>query len=245
MAHAADLPPPTDEAPEAGPSKPTVPSKKADPYANYSTAASLGYIDTEALAQEAANAEREAQSKLGTAGEWETVAVSDPTVQQDQDATSSLAVNHDPDDVREFRLDSGHHSASSSSNKRPVYDPYDDQGYDVDVVLKKTKFKHAKETPEDKETREANERKQQGLNRKAWTGLTVGPDGHTSSKTEPSDETPSTHLDDKVQVPLKQPETMSVKPEPEVVKEEDIKPSAVTGMFKKRKGPANRNTRAK
>jgi hypothetical protein len=62
---------PPDETPEPKPtSKKPAPASSSDPYANYTTAASLGITDEDAAK---AVAEAEARQKEGTIGQWERV----------------------------------------------------------------------------------------------------------------------------------------------------------------------------
>lgn len=58
------------EAPAAAPAPKKPPTKPSNPYANYSTAASLGYADPDA---ERAKAEAEMRQMMGVAGEWQFV----------------------------------------------------------------------------------------------------------------------------------------------------------------------------
>ena len=90
--------------------KPTVtkPSKPSDPWANYSTAASLGYTDPE---EERMKAEAERRRTQGVAGEWEVV--EQPTskkVGDEADTTPELLKKReaeeppDSEDARNFKL---------------------------------------------------------------------------------------------------------------------------------------------
>ncbi|KAF9644601.1 hypothetical protein BDM02DRAFT_3150104 [Thelephora ganbajun] len=88
----------------------TKPSKPSDPWANYSTAASLGYTDPE---EERMNAEVERRRTQGVAGEWEVVEQSTSNKVDDEvevDATSELSKKReaegppDSEDARSFRL---------------------------------------------------------------------------------------------------------------------------------------------
>ncbi|KAJ3556246.1 hypothetical protein NM688_g2129 [Phlebia brevispora] len=100
---------------EAGPSKP---AQKTDLYANYSTAASLGYTDPD---EARLKAEQERRNKEGVIGDWEVVAVAEPAATNVEEATeeakpdlssvpaeSSLkrpAEGHlDSEDTRQFKL---------------------------------------------------------------------------------------------------------------------------------------------
>jgi WW domain-binding protein 4 len=102
----------------AGPSKPAV--KPSDPYANYSTAASLGYVDPDAERQKI---ETERRMREGVVGVWEVVDVpsggaesaaheDEDQVQGDRvDAAGELEHNRpsevqaiDDDDVRPWKL---------------------------------------------------------------------------------------------------------------------------------------------
>ncbi|KAG1742806.1 hypothetical protein EDB19DRAFT_1894812 [Suillus lakei] len=58
------------DAPAAAPAPKKPPTKPSNPYANYSTAASLGYVDPDA---ERAKAEAEVRQTMGVAGEWQFV----------------------------------------------------------------------------------------------------------------------------------------------------------------------------
>jgi WW domain-binding protein 4 len=60
------------KTPQPGPSKP---QKPADPWANYSTAASLGITDPDAERQKA---EAERRQMEGTAGAWEVITIEEP-----------------------------------------------------------------------------------------------------------------------------------------------------------------------
>ncbi|EKM54567.1 uncharacterized protein PHACADRAFT_210366 [Phanerochaete carnosa HHB-10118-sp] len=58
---------------QAGPSKPS--ARPSDPYANYTTAASLGYADPD---EERRRAEAERRRNQGVVGAWEVIAVEEP-----------------------------------------------------------------------------------------------------------------------------------------------------------------------
>ncbi|KAK7692455.1 hypothetical protein QCA50_004080 [Cerrena zonata] len=131
--------------------KPTAPSKPApkstDPYANYSTAESLGIEDPDA---ERAQAEAERRQKEGVAGEWEFVPVeTTPPAEETEHATPAFAVPEagqkrrapppaDEGDVRHFRL------------KKKKLDVGLGELYDPGIIPIKLKTK--KEEPKDEDS---------------------------------------------------------------------------------------------
>ncbi|KAJ9098807.1 hypothetical protein QFC19_006284 [Naganishia cerealis] len=142
------------------------PAQPQDKYANYSTAASLGYVDADALLAERAKQEREERAKVGQAGAWETVAVivpQDPAQQNAEEEDSRYAFNatgedskhqlsgflrgsldEDPsEEARNFRFETDRQPGDASDRPRRIKpDVYDDGGWDPDSILqlgKKTK----------------------------------------------------------------------------------------------------------
>ncbi|KAJ9106114.1 hypothetical protein QFC21_001256 [Naganishia friedmannii] len=131
-----------------------------DKYANYSTAASLGFVDADAILAERAKLEREERAKVGQAGTWETVAViapqdideeeigeEDPRYAfnaTDEDNKHQLAgllrgsLDEDPSgEARNFRFETDRQPGESSDRPRRVKpDIYDDGGWDPDSILK-------------------------------------------------------------------------------------------------------------
>lgn len=138
----------------AGPSKPVV--KPSDPYANYSTAASLGHVDADA---ERKKVEAERRMKEGVLGAWEVVTVLDPAVVQNAvtaDITSTERdLNHsatlsgeregrrgveipaDDDDIRPFKL----RRKTMAAGLGEIYDPGD-----IPIKLKPKKEEPASAT---------------------------------------------------------------------------------------------------
>lgn len=128
---------------------------KNDKYANYSTAASLGFIDADAIVAEREKLESEARAKIGEAGTWETVAVITPSqdedVEQDGEEDARYAYNggdvkpstsgilrgsldDDPgEEARNFRFETGEAGAGPVRRVKP--DVYDDGDWDPDSIL--------------------------------------------------------------------------------------------------------------
>lgn len=142
-----------------GPKQKTTAVNKNDKYANYSTAASLGFIDADAIVAEREKLEREARAKIGEAGTWETVAVITPSqdedVEQDGEEDARYAFNggdvkpstsgilrgsldDDPgEEARNFRFETERGLAESSGGpvRRVKSDVYDDGEWDPVSVL--------------------------------------------------------------------------------------------------------------
>ena len=238
---------------EPGPSStraPPPPPKKTDKFSNYSTAASLGYIDTQAeveAAKEAAEAERK---KVGQAGQWETVAIYDPPVEEDTEiaqATSSVPLLEE-EDVRNFAFGTTPAEAGPSS-KRRKRDVYDDEGFDPDELLKKARLKQ--ETKRQEEERAAREREEKGLNREKWKGITLGPDGRPVIKAEQG--SPEVEAEEGISgqstvVPPAEDDASGEKEEAKPpIDDDDVKPKVEQNSLFKRRRPmnANRSTRQK
>lgn len=115
---------------EAGPSKPV---RKTDLYSDYSTAASLGYTDLDA---ERLNAEAERRRKEGVAGDWELIAVEEPStatevenirghatvpipVQREADLKREAETQLDEEDTRAFKL----RKKKLGAGMGEIYDP--------------------------------------------------------------------------------------------------------------------------
>jgi WW domain-binding protein 4 len=81
------------------------PPKPSDPYANYSTAASLGYTDPDA---ERFTAETERRRTQGVAGDWEVITSSSTTSAEASESTVTLKrdaeIAIDEEDGRQFKL---------------------------------------------------------------------------------------------------------------------------------------------
>jgi WW domain-binding protein 4 len=250
--HAAAQPPLESSTP--GPSTRRPVAKSTDPFANYSTAASLGFVDTEADVRAALEAEEEERKRIGEAGQWETIAVHEPSQAVEGEAEGSGAGYRlgsvqrenaeDSEDIRNFQFDEV--EAVPARAKRRIHDVYGGDQFDPDALLRTTTF--IDETKRQKEARVERETQEKGLNRDRWMGLVLGPDGKPVIKEEVVKEeaTPpeprsehaaaSAHASVDVLVPA-----TNVKPLPD----EDVKPSTSSGgLFKKRKVPVtSRSTR--
>ncbi|KAG1862498.1 hypothetical protein DFJ58DRAFT_230961 [Suillus subalutaceus] len=100
------------DAPAAAPAPKKPPTKPSNPYANYSTAASLGYADPDA---ERAKAEADIRQTMGVAGEWQFV--------QNYTSASSAPVRSEVPSVSE---DANGETAGSSEGDRKREAPVDD-----------------------------------------------------------------------------------------------------------------------
>ncbi|KAJ9124080.1 hypothetical protein QFC22_000875 [Naganishia vaughanmartiniae] len=182
-----------------------------DKYANYSTAASLGYVDADAILAERAKLEREERAKVGQAGTWETVAVITPqnideeevgeedpryafhaAAEDNKHQLSGLlrgSLDADPsEEARNFRFEMDRQPGESSDRPcRIKPDVYDDGGWDPDSILKLGK----------KAKRETSASRNVGLDAKVQvkeeTSIeqqTSAQDGETSKATTSSDALP-------------------------------------------------------
>ena len=213
----------------------TKPSKPSDPWANYSTAASLGYTDPE---EDRLKAEAERRRMQGVAGEWEVV--EQPTenkVHNEADTTLEPSRKRvaeglpDSEDTRGFKL-----------RKKVAPSVIDD--WDADFIPIKLKPKKTEEVPELNEVKEEEESSQPtGTAPIKWTSR-----GWKRSEDEP-DGTPNstTPIDKEVEtksVALSEPE---VKEEPEASSVKVEPPTETVGetgaMFRKRKFGGNRGKR--
>ncbi|KAH8082206.1 hypothetical protein HD553DRAFT_67467 [Filobasidium floriforme] len=247
--------PKDDSESEPSSSRPPPPPKKTDKFSNYSTAASLGYVDTQAdidAAKEAAEAERK---KVGQAGQWETVAVYEPPVDEDAEITQStsglpniLGGGGEEEDVRNFAFDTPSAEAGPST-KRRKRDVYDDEGFDPDELLKKARYKQ--ETKRQQEEREAREKEEKGLNREKWKGIVLGLDGKPITKAEETqsdlkreEASPDQSVDAPAAPDYASSDQQDSKP---AVEDEDAKPKVEQNSLFKRRRPmnANRSTRQK
>lgn len=233
-----------------------------DKYANYSTAASLGFIDTDAILAERAKLEREERAKVGQAGTWETVAVIAPQdlVEGDvgeedpryaynpagEDSKRQLAgllrgsLDEDPsEEARNFRFEADRQPGEASDRPRRVKpDVYDDGEWDPDSILK--------------------------LGQKTKREASVSGDAGPEIKVKVKDETSQEHrggardgeaTENKIasNLPARAGDGASVHTSADVpgsttVKEEESEAKPTGGsMFKKRKAPgaANRSVRQK
>ncbi|KAJ9126689.1 hypothetical protein QFC24_001719 [Naganishia onofrii] len=230
-----------------------------DKYANYSTAASLGYVDADAILAERAKLEREERAKVGQAGTWETVAVIAPPNVAEEDVGEEdpryafnasgehgkhqLAgllrgsLDEDPsEEARNFRFETDRQPGESSDRPRRVKpDVYDDGEWDPDSILKLGK----------KTKREASASGDVGADTKGKVkdetshdqqGITQGGEAVKSEST--SDARAGAEIDGQAPAVAA---SLSVKEE-----ETEAKPTG-GGMFKKRKAPgaANRSVRQK
>ena len=220
----------------------TKPSKPSDPWANYSTAASLGYTDPE---EDRLKAEAERRRMQGVAGEWEVV--EQPTenkVDNEADATPEPSRKRvaeglaDSEDTRNYKL-----------RKKVAPSVTDD--WDTDFIPIKLKPRKMEEVPEPaEEVKEEESSQLTGATpikwtSRGWKGPEDEPDG-TPNSTTPIDkevETKSVAVLEPVAVVVEvevkeEPEASSVKVEPST---ETVGETGV--MFRKRKFGGNRGKR--
>lgn len=216
---------------------------KNDKFANYSTAASLGFVDGDAILAEQEKLAREARAKIGEAGAWETVAVIDPshdeeaTQDGEEDAryafnggdvkpsTSGIlrgSLDDDPgEEARNFRFEQDR-GAGDGPARRVKPDVYDDGEWDSDSILALgRKGKQAVKSEGDVKTEVKPE-----------TGeVTHGNEGVAGGASQSAD----TAEADRAKADIKKEDDAA-----------ESKPSG-SGMFKKRKAPgaANRSVRQK
>ncbi|KAF9070061.1 hypothetical protein BDP27DRAFT_1324220 [Rhodocollybia butyracea] len=222
------------------------PPKSSNPFANYSTAASLGFTDPDAERAEAEAARRQTQ---GIAGEWQVVDVSaDPASTGGSASTSALDEGQEilkrpaeeyPDDARNFKL----RKKTLSAGLGEIYDP--------GLIKLKPKKKEVKEEEEEKASVVADSSEPHASEKPKWTPLQwKRPSEPESNATvdeasEPSESSApvkSESSDDK----------KSTSPEPPLKAEpQETKPSAMPepvpsgGMFRKRKVAAGSGSRVK
>lgn len=211
---------------------------KADKYANYSTAASLGFVDADAIVAEREQLALDARAKVGEAGTWETVAVIaplDPTRDEDEQGEEDAryafnagdvkpltggilrgSLDDDPgEEARNFRFETDRRPGETGDGplRRVKPDVYDDGEWDPDSIL--ALGKKAKAEPGTEVKGEVKEE-------------TIGGDERVKSEDE---------------------ERQSGAADAEIKKEEGSAESRPSGssMFKKRKAPgaANRSVRQK
>lgn len=224
----------------------SAPPKSSDPYANYSTAESLGFVDEEA---ERLAAEKAIRLNEGRIGEWTTVAVQLPPASSSDPALVASASPPPPpvvdeDDVRGWKLE-GTKRRRIAVGLGDIYDP-------GEIKVKKKEG----ETPPPLEIKAEEDPAGSGATAvPQWTPRGWLKPGEAPPKTaatavvkmeelpsdtkplpKPEDESPpSTVLEPPVPVPNKE-ELAPVKvEEPEVV-QADV-PS--TALFRKRKAPAS------
>lgn len=95
-------------------------TRSSDPYANYSTAESLGFVDEEA---QRLAAEKTLRLNEGRIGEWTTVSVPLPPASSSSDAaTSTPAPTVDEEDTRGWKLD-GSKRRRIAVGLGDIYDP--------------------------------------------------------------------------------------------------------------------------
>ena len=221
----------------------TKPSKPSDPWANYSTAASLGYTDPE---EERLKAEAERRKMQGVAGEWEVVEqptkneVSDEADTAPEPSRKRVAEGlPDPEDTRGFKL-----------RKKAAPSVVDD--WDADLIPIKLKPKKTEEVLDPTETEEVKEESSRPTGMapikwtsRGWKGPEDEPEG-TPDSTTPIDkevETKSAAI----------PEPFTAVVEPEVKEESEassVKVETLTetvsetgATFRKRKFVGNRGRR--
>lgn len=104
----------------AAPAPRTAQTRSSDPYANYSTAESLGFVDEEA---QRLAAEKALRLNEGRIGEWTTVAVPLPPASSSSDAaTLTPAPTVDEEDTRGWKLD-GSKRRRIAVSLGDIYDP--------------------------------------------------------------------------------------------------------------------------
>ena len=222
----------------------TKPQRPSDPWANYTTAASLGYVDPE---EERMKAEAERRRTQGVAGEWQVV--KQPTTHKTDDEADTTSESSrkreaqeplDSEDTRIFKL-----------RKKVAPSVTDD--WDAALIPIKLKPKKTEEALESAEVKKEEE--------------SSGPAGTTPIKwtsrgwKRPEDEpdgipSPPAPKDEEVEtkpVPEPEPEPIAAVSEPEVKKQPEAPPveaeppSETVGeteaVFRKRKFGGNRGRR--
>lgn len=144
----------------------------SDPFANYSTAESLGYIDPEADKKEAAVLAQEARQKEGIIGQWESVKIKAPprlsSVELAEREEELEKERKDQEDERYLRPGG---SYLSERQAIPLEDS-DDEVYDkklikINVKRKRLTLKEEEELQEEKNTKERIERKMEKESQRA------------------------------------------------------------------------------
>ena len=166
MGQSAEAPPKSGAPPSLVTKKPTVSGSSSDPYANYSTPASLGFVDTDAnrLA-----AEQEQRAKEGTIGEWSVVM---PSRRKPTDFVNTEELESSSSQARRLQNDPDMSSISFAYLKERSL-PKEEDDYDkVEIKVRAPKvFK--KDDPVAKAKRQAETQAAPGRS-KASTGGTGG-----------------------------------------------------------------------
>lgn len=220
----------------------TKPSKPSNPWANYTTAASLGYTDPD---EERIRVEMERRRTQGVAGEWEVVEPSTSTKHNDEaNSASELSKKReaegppDSEDARNFKL-------------RKKVAPLIADDWDADLVpikLKPRKVEEASELTEEV-------KKEEGSSQRADTG----PVKWTSRGWKRPEDEPAVipgsppKIEEVEPKPVAEREVVATVPEPEVSGEPEAPPVKVeppaeaiggTGaVFRKRRFGGNRGKR--
>ncbi|KAF7428317.1 hypothetical protein PC9H_007538 [Pleurotus ostreatus] len=210
------------------------PPKPSNPYANYSTAASLGYTDPDA---ERLAAEAERHRMEGVVGDWEYVAPS-----QDLAATASSIVEapekreaeQPVDDERHFKI----RKKTLDVGLGNIYDP----------GLIRVKKKEASPPPPNPLLAPATNQATLGLpaatNVPKWTKVQwkkAGDEEVGSSQEPPEDHTEPELPNEEPMKTEESIDTVKTESATNLVKIEESTPAPPTGLFKKRKRPGMRS----
>ncbi|KAM0754569.1 hypothetical protein T439DRAFT_377031 [Meredithblackwellia eburnea MCA 4105] len=235
-AMAADGLPSTSAAPPPPPPKSKgAATPSTDPFANYSTAQSLGFVDEDAKIREADQAEKEQKQQEGRIGEWKRVVKPPPPPPRPTGAEGGDGASAEPEEVPRERPK----KAIFSEKIRQLDDDdlYDPAKLDFKLKRKRLTLQEQEEirikeeaARKEKERAERKERKKAGMTKSGWAEAEV-----------------------------KEEEMLQFEPLPGEVKEEDVKeeekPSLVSTadskpdvkpagpVFKKRKGNAAMRTK--
>lgn len=207
------------KAPEAGPSRPV---KPADRFANYSTAASLGYTDVDA---EILSAQKDLHAREGVVGEWTVVAPPIPVASSTSTPPSSR-LEDDTEEARTWKLDFQQKKAGVGLGE--VYDP--------GVIKVKRKEGETVKKEELEDTPAATPMP-------VWTPRTWkssnAPETSEDTKPDIKSEPPDVKIKEEDDTPSIQVEELTaeseVKAEPDAPEPSE---SSSSGLFRKRKAPS-------
>ncbi|KAJ8516076.1 hypothetical protein ONZ45_g6576 [Pleurotus djamor] len=217
----------------AGPSSSSKPPppKPSNPYANYSTAASLGFTDPDA---EKLAAEVERRRTQGVVGDWEYVAPQENAASSaEQEEPLKREAEHSIDDERHFKI----RKKTLNVGLGEIYDP--------GLIPIKLKAKEPSPPPQTQQSASRPLDNPEATNVPKWTkvqwkkaGEQVQ-DSNTQTSTEQKVQETAQIKKEDTPPPIVSSETPTkLEPNEPVVKAEDPPPPAPsTGLFKKRRRP--------
>lgn len=229
-------------------SRPPRPKPAGDKWANYSSAASLGFDDEETKLS-SFEIEQMVRGRGTNVGEWEEVKEAAPAMTYTEDGVPALDLKRKAEEEEDHNNFKFQHR-----DKRPAHDVYDDDDWDPKAALGSIKLKTKEKklgeaAPESKPAVKKEEATDKaGFSKVGWSGklnMTEGDPVKEEPKDEGKDEGDSKPALDDVAEPTAEskvvepateikteaaaPETVAAAPEPA--------PSSGASMFKKRRPP--------